>query len=559
MKTYGKPLKRTMLGLVSIALAASLFSASAFAAQDSGVTDIDLTGAAAWASSETGGGWNEGPANAIDDNIYTKWATSTTESMPQSLVIDLGAAYDGVSELRYFLGDYEWTGRIMNHEIWVSTDNVGWTKAYEGEWPNAAGQWRTDDFAPVTARYVKLVAVSAGQNESDPSSRASATEIKIAYSSDAPPAAEQLTGTLSAPATAGPGQSIDASIGVAGVNQAFAVGDLTVSYDPSRLEFATTADENGNLSLAENAYASLRDGIAVVGSAVKPALGQVRLLLAKTGSQDISTDGALLQLHGKVKADATVGSAALSVLSLSLTKDEVTVSADVTAASLSIAISIDSHALRTAIDAAQAKHDAAVEGSGVGQYLPGAKAALQTAIDSASAVLRNASATQLQINDAAAALAAAVSEFDGKLVVAPADRTALTAAISAAQSKHDAAVEGTKIGKYAAGAKAALQAAIDAAGAVNAGTKPSQAQVDQATSALNAAVQTFLTKLITLIPGETSVTIKDLMLLIKHFGIASTDEDWSAVAAADVFDNGEITIQTLAAVARLILDEWLAQ
>lgn len=559
MKSYRKQLKRTMLALLSTMVLASLFSVSAFADANNGLTDIDLTTATATATSETGGGWNEGPANAIDNNIFTKWASSPNESIPQSITIDLGTTYSGVSEVRYLLGASEWTGRILDHEVWVSTDNANWTKAYTGSWPNIAGEWRTDDFAPVTARYVKLLATSAGQNESDISARASATEIRIARSSDAPTNPAQLTGSLTAPSSAQSGQSINASIGVTGVNQAYTVGDLIVSYDPSRLEFATTTDLNGNVSLDESAYASLRSGITVIGSAVKPALGQIRLLLAKTGSQGISTDGALVQLHGKVKADATVGSASLSVSSLSLTKDAVTVTADVTAASASIAISVDSSALGSAIVAAQAKHDAAVEGTSVGQYASGAKAALQTAIDNASAVFGNASATQQQINAAASALAAAVSAFDAKIVVAPADKTALTAAIGAAQAKLAAAVEGTKIGKYAVGSKATLQTAIDAASAVNASANATQAQINQATSALNAASQTFATQLITLIPGETSVSIKDLMLLIKHFGITSTDADWSAVAAADVFDSGEITIQTLAAVARLILDDWLTQ
>lgn len=548
-----------MLALLSATLLASVFASSAFAAGDSGgVTDIDLTHATASASSETGGGWDEGPANAIDGNTYTKWASSPSQDMPQSLVIDLGAAYAGVSEVRYFLGEYEWTGRITSHEIWVSTDNANWTKTYEGVWPNVPGQWRTDDFAPVTARYVKLVATAAGQNETEPAARASATEIRIAYSS-VPTEPAVLTGSLTAPSAAAPGQAIDAAIAVSGVSQAYAVGDLVVDYDPSRLEFATTTDDKGSLILAGDAYTSPRSGIVVIGSAVKPAVGQIRLLLARTGSQGISTDGALLQLHGKVKETATAGSAALSVASLSLTQEDVTVTADVTSASVSIAVSIDGSALGAAIEAAQAKHDAAVEGTGIGQYVTGAKAALQAAIDSASAVLHNESATQQQINDAAAALAAAVSDFDAKVITAPANKSELAAAISAAQAKHDASVEGAKIGTYAAGSKSALQAAIDAANVVYASAKPSQAQVNQATGTLNAALQTFLTKLITLVPGETSVTIQDLMLLIKHFGITSSDEDWSAVAAADMFDNGEITIQSLAAVARLILDDWLAQ
>ncbi|MBW7461172.1 hypothetical protein K0U00_44670, partial [Paenibacillus sepulcri] len=139
------------------------------------------------------------------------------------------------------------------------------------------------------------------------------------------------------------------------------------------------------------------------------------------------------------------------------------------------------------------------------------------------------------------------------------DKNALSMAIESAQSLHDAAVEGTQAGMYAVGSKATLQAAISSAIAVRDSASATQSQVNQSVSELNAALQTFLTKLITLVPGETSITIKDLSLVVKYFGKKSTDEGWDSIALADLFDNGEITIQTLAGVARMILDDWLAQ
>ncbi|GEM_PF-1552870 len=72
-----------------------------------------------------------------------------------------------------------------------------------------------------------------------------------------------------------------------------------------------------------------------------------------------------------------------------------------------------------------------------------------------------------------------------------ADKSELQAAIQAAQAKHDEATEGAQSGQYPAGAKAALQAAIEAAGKVNSNDKALQLQVDQAVAALKAAVASF--------------------------------------------------------------------
>ncbi|NBD28131.1 sugar-binding protein [Paenibacillus glycinis] len=372
--------------------------------------------------------------------------------------------------------------------------------------------------------------------------------------------ADTLHATIAAPASAHVGGPVDLNVGIAGVTDRFSIADLTVNYDPNKIAFETIADENGKRSLAENAIASLKDHFVVLGTAVKPELGQIRILMAGEGaSNGVQTDGDLLTLHGSIKGDAAIGTTAVTLSNFTIGDEGATASVDTTGASAGIEIgNVDKNELSAAIDAAQSKHDAAVEGSQSGMYQPGAKAELQTAIDAAAAVRDNASATQQQVNEAAAALASAVTAFNGKAVVVNADKTALIAAINGAQSKHDAASEGTKLGKYAAGSKAALQTAINSAIAVR-DSSATQSQVNQAVTDLNAAVQTFLTKLNTLVPGQTSITIKDLSLIVKYFGKKSTDEGWEAIAAADIFDSGEITIQSLAAVARMILDDWLAE
>lgn len=136
------------------------------------------------------------------------------------------------------------------------------------------------------------------------------------------------------------------------------------------------------------------------------------------------------------------------------------------------------------------------------------------------------------------------------------DTSALNTAISQAQSKLDTTKEGTTIGTYPAAARSALQAAINSAQAT-ANNASSQNQVDAAVVSLQAAVQTYITTFITLIPGETRITLNDLSLIAKYYGTTSTDANWPLVEKADIYHSGVIDIHVLAAVAKMILDDWL--
>jgi hypothetical protein len=80
---------------------------------------------------------------------------------------------------------------------------------------------------------------------------------------------------------------------------------------------------------------------------------------------------------------------------------------------------VDIGALSTAIHAAQTAHDSAEEGSEPGRYAPGSKATLQLAIDNATNVLNNHSATQANIDAALTTLNAAKAAFDATKI--PAD------------------------------------------------------------------------------------------------------------------------------------------
>ena len=72
--------------------------------------------------------------------------------------------------------------------------------------------------------------------------------------------------------------------------------------------------------------------------------------------------------------------------------------------------------LDVTIAQAQTMHDAAVEGTELGQYLAGSKAELQTSIDLAKSVRDNPSSTQTQLSAANTNLLAAIATFESKKV-----------------------------------------------------------------------------------------------------------------------------------------------
>ncbi len=133
----------------------------------------------------------------------------------------------------------------------------------------------------------------------------------------------------------------------------------------------------------------------------------------------------------------------------------------------------------------------------------------------------------------------------------------LRALIAEAQQLHDTAVEGTKTGQYPAGSKAKLQAAIHAAQAVAAASGVTSAQVEQAISQLNEALQAFKASIVTAQPGDVSgddrVSVGDLAIVAASYGKTSSDPAWEQIKKSDINKDGKIDIEDLAALARLIL------
>ncbi|WP_425497308.1 dockerin type I domain-containing protein [Paenibacillus phyllosphaerae] len=137
------------------------------------------------------------------------------------------------------------------------------------------------------------------------------------------------------------------------------------------------------------------------------------------------------------------------------------------------------------------------------------------------------------------------------------DKTALTTAITNAQSLYDAAVVGTQPGQYPQAAKDALGAAIEAAKAVKDKANATQSEVDNAVTALGSAVDTFKAAVVKPASADLNqdgrYSVGDLAMVASHYGKDSGSADWTTAKAADMNNDGKIDIVDLAYVATKIL------
>jgi len=360
------------------------------------------------------------------------------------------------------------------------------------------------------------------------------------------------------------GEGFDLTLGLSGVTQDFNTLELNVQYDPAKLEFATEPlnlpDHPDAMALAADAIsvAPENPGLQIVGTAVMPN-GTIHIIAMKTGGGMITDADKLFTLHGTVKSGVAEGSTTVLLADAVITEGD-----DVSPAggnSYVIALKtrtvVDTTALADLINTAQGVLNAAATGTLPGQYPSSAKTALQNAISQAQTALGQTTADQDQIDQAVIALQQALNVFNGSVNVAELDKAALTAKIGKAQAKYDGMVEGTKVTQYTSGAKAALQAAINQATSVL-GSATSQQDLDDAVTALESAMQTSGSQIITLVPGETQITIKDLALLAKYYEMTREEANWGLYDTADIYGNG-ISIQVIAKVARLLLEDWLSQ
>ncbi|GBF76812.1 hypothetical protein PA598K_05304 [Paenibacillus sp. 598K] len=365
---------------------------------------------------------------------------------------------------------------------------------------------------------------------------------------------------LDGPSTVVTGHPVQLSVGIDNLVSGIDALSVEVNYDPAKIEYQTVTDDSGIVSLAEGAITEVSPGLNILATAVKPSTGKI-LVIASTKGGLYQESGELFVLNGHASSSAAAGATSVSLSDFVVTAQANARNINTQYAVLDMQVRLtDGAALAAVIEQAQELLRTSTEGSLPGQYPVGSKAKLQAAIQVATNVLANPSATENDIAQAITALGQAIATFRSSVIADPSiDKSELIKAIEAAKAKLDSVVEGNKVGQYASSAVQTLRAAVQQAEAVRNDGSASQSTVNQAVTTLKEAVTAFASGIITLVPGQSAVTILDLSYLAKYYGTKSTDPNWSKVEKADLFGSGEITIRELSAVARMIVENWLSE
>ncbi|WP_141502361.1 glycoside hydrolase family 3 C-terminal domain-containing protein [Paenibacillus luteus] len=138
------------------------------------------------------------------------------------------------------------------------------------------------------------------------------------------------------------------------------------------------------------------------------------------------------------------------------------------------------------------------------------------------------------------------------------DRSALDSLIHESETLYSAAVEGTQVGQYPIGSKLTLRTAIDLALSVYNNGQATASEIQQAASALNVALQAFKQSVITAVIGDNNgdnkLSVGDLAIVAKAYGVKSTDAEWNLVKQYDYNTDGKIDIEDLVWLALKILN-----
>ena len=342
-----------------------------------------------------------------------------------------------------------------------------------------------------------------------------------------------------------PESSFTAGISLNTLAQAVYAEDITLNFDPEVFDF--------------EGVTGAEPGISVLRS--EPSGGTVRIVAANIGGVN-GGSVPILNIGFKVKNGVSDTSSVISVTNAKLGIPDGTVlqaGPDSKTITVGAIVTVDKSALLAAITAAQTQYENAPEGNEPGQYPAAARAAFLEAINAANAVYENPDATQEDVDDAVTALAAAKATFEASVISEPSvNKDALRAAIDAAEDLHDSAVVGIENGCWLKADKDAFKEAIDAANAVYADASATQAQVDNAVAALNAAKAVFEASVITASTGDinnsSTIDVGDLAIVAYYYGADSTSENWVEARIADINKDNKVDIEDLAFIASRILD-----
>ncbi|MGQ7889103.1 family 78 glycoside hydrolase catalytic domain [Paenibacillus sp. WC2504] len=349
--------------------------------------------------------WNI--SNLTDGNLDLKYSSdgfvsNDVTNNPIWVEIDLGSAKPFNNLVLYPRTDSRTPdGQIAsfptNFDIQVKSDNGEYktVKQIRGQTTFEASEPQRYYFATENARYVRVVVTQFGPKpHDDVFYRFQLAETEI-YNVEAQ---TMLTG----PSVVTSGQAFDIAYGLSGVTDNVYAQDLTLTYDPAQMEFLSVDSLFTNLE------------IAAISDVTKNS-GKVRILSALVGG-DHTVNGDLLAFHMRAKSSSTAATVTLSdVIFANGNGAEKNITG--TSYSVQIAASIHKEELIALIADAQAKHDAAVEGTHTGQYPVGSRATLQAAIDKAQSVVNDASVTQQQLEQATAELTSGLQAFTSSIII----------------------------------------------------------------------------------------------------------------------------------------------
>lgn len=356
---------------------------------------------------------------------------------------------------------------------------------------------------------------------------------------------EEVKTEIFADNTVSPGSDFVVGIGLENADQNVYAEDVTVLYNSDIFEYTGAEGAGSDISIVKE---DKQDG-------------KVRIMAVNIGGLPAES-AMILNLGFKVKDEVmnASGNIEISPVKLGIAPEGTVIRAEPAIAKITVAeaAEVDKTQLAVVISTAENIYTNAVTGQQPGQYPKSAKDAFRTAIDAAIAVMDDDSATQEQVDNAVVSLNDAIRIFRQSVIPDPGvNKTALAAAISAAEELFEDAEVGTLPGQYPQEAKDAFGVAISAAKAVYSDPSATQSQVNNAVTALNLAMDIFRNSvnkdMSADINGDGKTDVGDLAIVAFYYGSDAYGEDWDEAQITDMNGDNVIDIYDLAYVAQRIL------
>ncbi|NOV03944.1 beta-N-acetylhexosaminidase [Paenibacillus sp. LMG 31457] len=330
------------------------------------------------------------PDKMLDGNLNTYFWSNSNPAVGDVLGVDLNEVRK-VTNVQVFMGKSGSLSDYIHHGILeYSVDGSTWTKL-------ATLEEQSEINVPVDNQKARFVRIRVTDTQNF---WVIVREFKVTSEAIPKDPAVVLEGNDTVQA----GEEFMLNLGLDNVRHSVYAQDISMEYDPNAMEFVSAAP--------------VQDGIQLLAT-VKNTAGKLRLITASEGAAHGVTGSAqLLKLIFKAKHVPQAVEGLVTVSDITLGDDQ---GAETKLASSAMGIqitlpSIDKSDLTDLIHVAQTAHDAALEGTQIGQYPVGAKQLLQTAIDVAKIVANDANATQEQVSTAVATLHGALDTFKASII-----------------------------------------------------------------------------------------------------------------------------------------------